>query len=541
MKTSAALPLRLLLTTVLLLVAFASRLSAAEQTRQHQAWLGLTTQQLLAMADSNMGSADKDTALVCYAIVANRYHRGVSQTEAQQYLHANMQLWTIYYYDFYDYPKCFEHLSRAREIADEAGIRDANIFIGLGCMYQTISEETGNFDLGTKALDYYRQALRCAIDTGDDLHADMACTDVLSMASIQHGQQSVADEWARYSQLPQANRLLRRYNHLLHQAYELLEQNDYDGVIAIFDRQLSLISGSEYQRLIYFTSVEKAKVQAKKHDFIEAIASLTQAEQIADSLDHEDCQLEVSGLLADLHREAGNEAEWARYRERYIGLKDTLTNYRQLASAAEMEFSTELKQMDRRMTEMRHHREVMKVALVVAAVFSLVLLGVLLLLFRQNTKLQQRNRTLYQKSLEILRKEEAEVKYRGSHLADADKLQLYDRIADIMEHSDEIFSPDFSVERLAVLAGSKYKYVSQVINERCGQNFNTFLNQYRIKEACKRFSNQQQYGHLTIEAISQSVGFKSRSAFATSFKRNTGLTPSEYLNIAKKEHSASDF
>jgi AraC-like DNA-binding protein len=36
-------------------------------------------------------------------------------------------------------------------------------------------------------------------------------------------------------------------------------------------------------------------------------------------------------------------------------------------------------------------------------------------------------------------------------------------------------------------------------------------------------------------AISQSVGFKSRSAFVTAFKRFTGLTPSEYLRVAKEK------
>ena len=59
----------------------------------------------------------------------------------------------IYFYDFYDYPKCFDCLTQALDIANEAGIDDANIYLGFGCMYQTISEECNNYELGTVPLD----------------------------------------------------------------------------------------------------------------------------------------------------------------------------------------------------------------------------------------------------------------------------------------------------------------------------------------------------------------------------------------------------
>jgi AraC-like DNA-binding protein len=133
---------------------------------------------------------------------------------------------------------------------------------------------------------------------------------------------------------------------------------------------------------------------------------------------------------------------------------------------------------------------------------------------------------------------DGDVKYKSSLLTDEDKEQLLARIIQVMDTSDEIFSPDFSLERLAMLSGSKYKYVSQVINEYYEQNFNNFLNSYRIKEACKRMSDLENYGNYTIEAISESVGFKSRSTFVASFKRITGLTPSQYQRMAREEAHA---
>ena len=113
--------------------------------------------------------------------------------------------------------------------------------------------------------------------------------------------------------------------------------------------------------------------------------------------------------------------------------------------------------------------------------------------------------------------------------------QLLARIQEVMDSNPEIFTPDFTLERLATLLGSRYKYVSQVINEHYQQNFNTFLNSYRIKEACKRMGDVKNYGNYTIEAISESVGFKSRSTFVSSFKRITGLTPSQYQHLAQRE------
>ena len=36
----------------------------------------------------------------------------------------------------------------------------------------------------------------------------------------------------------------------------------------------------------------------------------------------------------------------------------------------------------------------------------------------------------------------------------------------------------------------------------------------------------------TIEAISESVGFKSRTRFASNFKKEVGMPPSEYRKIS---------
>ena len=65
-------------------------------------------------------------------------------------------------------------------------------------------------------------------------------------------------------------------------------------------------------------------------------------------------------------------------------------------------------------------------------------------------------------------------------------------------------------------------------------NFHQFLNGYRIREAC-RLMRVTDPASTTVEYISETVGFKSRTSFASLFKKTTGLTPSEYWKMARKE------
>lgn len=156
----------------------------------------------------------------------------------------------------------------------------------------------------------------------------------------------------------------------------------------------------------------------------------------------------------------------------------------------------------------------------------------------ENSKISKQKRELYEQEIKELKQKLAEKgeatrqKYVSSNLDTEAKQRIVNKIAEIMETSNEIYLADFSLARLAELVGSNYKYVSQVINETYHQNFNALLNDYRIKEACQRLNNHEQYNSYTIEAIAESVGFKSRSNFVSTFKRITGITPSEFQRLA---------
>jgi YesN/AraC family two-component response regulator len=90
---------------------------------------------------------------------------------------------------------------------------------------------------------------------------------------------------------------------------------------------------------------------------------------------------------------------------------------------------------------------------------------------------------------------------------------------------------ELSIDSLADKLGAKRHYVSGAINRCTKKNFNTFVNEYRIKEAVNLLSSADAKS-FTIENIAWETGFADRQNFYRVFKKITGLTPAEFKRNA---------
>lgn len=108
---------------------------------------------------------------------------------------------------------------------------------------------------------------------------------------------------------------------------------------------------------------------------------------------------------------------------------------------------------------------------------------------------------------------------------------LLEKINLVMENVSLISREDFNLAMLAKAVNSNTKYVSKVINDMCGKTFKTYLNEYRIREACRRLIDKENFGHLTIKAIHQELGFRTTTSFVAAFRKVMGMTPSEYKRL----------
>lgn len=212
------------------------------------------------------------------------------------------------------------------------------------------------------------------------------------------------------------------------------------------------------------------------------------------------------------------------------------THASQLLHVAELNYIRELKKQEEATQELEQRQQLQQIFLLAAIIVIAVIVIAALLLWQKNRQLRERNRSLYEKNVQVMRIEAVEQEqrktYSKSSLNDEQRETLVGRIQEVLANPDIICQQDFTLNKLAKMINSNTTYVSQVINETYGMAFSNLLGSRRVHIACQWMEDPARVGSITIEAIASASGFKSRTAFINAFKRETGLTPSEYIRLA---------
>ncbi|MDW9379659.1 AraC family transcriptional regulator [Chryseobacterium sp. JV558] len=94
-----------------------------------------------------------------------------------------------------------------------------------------------------------------------------------------------------------------------------------------------------------------------------------------------------------------------------------------------------------------------------------------------------------------------------------------------METEKPYLDDKLTLQKLAEQIGMPEKQLSILINQHTGKHFFDFINEFRINTAKVLLRNQPQ---LTVLEVLYEVGFNSKSSFYTAFKKEIGVTPTDY-------------
>ncbi len=116
-------------------------------------------------------------------------------------------------------------------------------------------------------------------------------------------------------------------------------------------------------------------------------------------------------------------------------------------------------------------------------------------------------------------------KYRQSQLGGLDVDSVITRLMELIEIEKIFTDPELNMEKISEELQISKHQLSEILNNRLQVDFKNFINTCRINEAKKLFTDNSED---TILQIAFSVGFNSKTAFNTAFKKITSTTPSEY-------------
>jgi AraC-like DNA-binding protein len=116
-------------------------------------------------------------------------------------------------------------------------------------------------------------------------------------------------------------------------------------------------------------------------------------------------------------------------------------------------------------------------------------------------------------------------RYKNSSVTPAAQKELLEKLTRLMAEEKPFLNSDFSLPGLAQALHASVHAVSQAINEGLGKSFSELTAAYRIEEARRLLKEMP---HIKVEEIGLQVGYNSKSAFNTAFKKLTQRTPSEY-------------
>jgi len=174
-----------------------------------------------------------------------------------------------------------------------------------------------------------------------------------------------------------------------------------------------------------------------------------------------------------------------------------------------------------RMEQLTNQRSVIRFALLALAILTIAVILLVRLYYRKREAYRQlviRSRE-WADSVRIFPAEK--------NKADIEDTAVMEVVRRLIEEQQAYRDPTLTLESLARLAGYGRNVVSKAINSTQQKTFNTFINDYRIKETIRILTDPAN-DNLHIEHICDEAGFNSKETFYRAFRTQTGMTPLQF-------------
>jgi len=527
----------------------------------YQKYESYSLQQLDAMGQELLKRNSLDSALVLYTVMANVDCSGPKQGNRHYAIQGRSCLGVINFLKS-NYREAYRHFYESIQLDN---VPDSPGYINLASIYLLYGDRE-------KAAKCLMDVFRYAVAAGHDYHASATLINILTADpsgplvpsdTLRH----IINEFDARIKKSSKNSAYELAHNLCRATLMSLDNRHEEAVKLLKKLVHSADSMLIPERNIFASYVGISREYELLDRPDSSLKYMLDAEKIAFDNGYSEFLIESYKKIGNLYSKMGDGAKALEYRYRHLELSDSLFNTREFGKVRDLELLYEADKYEKKISAITLQKRIRQNLLVAAVAVGLVLLVLLLYILRQNRILNRKNESLFERNLEIMANEKdschgagrkdvkhgpvvpaaqeadnpetdnQEDKYQNSSLTEDSRHLIKERIGKVMDNEKYFCSQGFSLNELARMCGTNTKYVSQIINEDMGMSFNQLLNEKRVLEARRRLSDFERYGNMTIEAIVEDLGVRSRSTFTKTFKRITGLTPSEFQKLAKEQEN----
>lgn len=543
----------------------------------------LPSAEIIRLADDYLKKSFEDTAIVLYSIAYSRYNNEMSEKEKLVCALGYHKTANIYFIQG-NYINALDFYIKGLKICESC--RDKRLlpqfYLSLGNVYCTFQDYEKGINCYTKAYDLCRTYPNNQYEYNLLTNLAGAYSYLKDVDRAFYYNQKASD-------MTRPGDTVRNFMNRLNEGLILANERKYDDAIRLF-RWTAGYAGSRRMEPRYQCSSyeELAKTFRMSGNLDSALYYLQKCNRIAENHKLADITIRCLKMFSEIYEGQGQRTKSLDFKGRYLSKTDSIFNVREFNRIKNSQYIYEMEKVGSEISGLNLEKEkkeekikIQQKALGGILIGLLAITGLLFWVYRQKRKLSKAYKNIFQANREMMAsdslnksfrqqyEEELRIaheeldrlkqlqgihtgeaqepeepadltkrpKYQASNLTEIQKKQLLASINRVMETTKEFCEEDFSLDKLASLVNSNSKYVSQVINESYGKNFNPFINEYRIKEARIRLADVEKYGNYTIKGIAESVGYKSHATFVNAFRSITGIMPSIFQKLAKEERT----
>jgi len=377
---------------------------------------------------------------------------------------------------------------------------------GISSIYSNIAGAQRATNQIIAAKENYEKALAIALEINDNYQ----------IASAYHGLGMIAFEEGLYSQSIKLEEKAKEYFQLTNRPFALCN-----------------------------VSLSLARSAMALQNFDKAKQELLQAEEYSTKTASLELKKEVALQYAQYFSLMGENKKSNDYYKSFIQFNDSLFNQKSHRLITEFNIKLNTLKQQRQIEKISLENKISETKISNRNRLIIILIGGLILLLigsliilRLYLQKQKSYQLLYEKSISDLKSS----KNLTSCQKDIIKAEIKDdvlkgileRLHEKIEIEKVYLQMDLSIHKLAQQMDTNTSYLSKIINDYYQQNFNSFVNKYRIL-AAQEMMHQKKYRNYTIEAIAHECGFRSKSSFNKAFKQAIGLTPGIYIQKIKED------